>query len=401
MSILEEIRDRETWETFYQYKEASRHTKKKELNALRSFIDEERYRPITDALYFGTFPLSLPQKTYISKKGTNRKRVVYILPDDEKRILQILCYLMARYDKKFYSNSYAFRMNRSVKDAAYDIHKVPNIQKKFTVKIDIHDYFNSIPDAHLLTKIADFFEDDPPLRDFLLQFFGRKEVLLKDEVIRENHGAMAGTPLSGFMANVYLSELDGYFAQRGIPYFRYSDDIILFTDTEEEREAALTELLRQLTGAGLTVNPEKFQLTAPGEAWDYLGFSYIDGDYDLSNGTILKTKRKIRRHAHYLYRKRSMKGWSYEDTVARFLRRFNKMFYDESEENEFCWKRWYFTFVTKSEGFRVIDEYMQQYLRYLYSGRHYKGNYRISYEKLKELGYRSLVAEYYKYKENR
>ena len=96
-----------------------------------------------------------------------------------------------------------------------------------------------------------------------------------------------------------------------------------------------------------------------------------------------------------------MKGWSYEDTVARFLRRFNKMFYDGSEENEFCWKRWYFTFVTKSEGFRVIDEYMQQYLRYLYSGRHYKGNYRISYEKLKELGYRSLVAEYYKYKENR
>lgn len=43
MSILEEIRDRETWETFYQYKEASRHTKKKELNALRSFIDEESF----------------------------------------------------------------------------------------------------------------------------------------------------------------------------------------------------------------------------------------------------------------------------------------------------------------------------------------------------------------------
>ena len=50
-----------------------------------------------------------------------------------------------------------------------------------------------------------------------------------------------------------------------------------------------------------------------------------------------------------------------------------------------------------SEGFRIIDDYMQEYLRYLYSGRHYKGNYKITYEMLKKIGYRNLVNEYYKY----
>ena len=40
---------------------------------------------------------------------------------------------------------------------------------------------------------------------------------------------------------------------------------------------------------------------------------------------------------------------------------------------------------------------MQEYLRYLYSGRHYKGNYKITYEMLKKIGYRNLVNEYYKY----
>ena len=49
-------------------------------------------------------------------------------------------------------------------------------------------------------------------------------------------------------------------------------------------------------------------------------------------------------------------------------------------------------------GLKQIDEYMQKYLRYLYSGRHYKGNYRISYEKLKSLGYTPLVNEYYNWK---
>jgi len=50
-----------------------------------------------------------------------------------------------------------------------------------------------------------------------------------------------------------------------------------------------------------------------------------------------------------------------------------------------------------SEGFRIIDDYMQEYLRYLYSGRHYKGNYKITYEMLKKIGYHNLVNEYYKY----
>ncbi|MBQ1303825.1 MAG: hypothetical protein IIY51_02855, partial [Erysipelotrichaceae bacterium] len=51
-----------------------------------------------------------------------------------------------------------------------------------------------------------------------------------------------------------------------------------------------------------------------------------------------------------------------------------------------------------SDGLHQIDETMLEYLRYLYSGRHYKGNYRVSYEDMKKLGYTSLVAEFYNWK---
>ena len=290
MSILNEISNKETWKAFYAYKESSKHIKKSELKALKEFIDKEEYLSVIDDILNGMEHFSLPRKSYINKKGTNRKRVVYIYPYAEKTALQLICFLLGRYDSKFCDNTYAFRMNRSVKDAARDIRKIPGINKKYTVKIDIHDYFNSIPDEILLDKIKIFFSEDPILRDFLICLYGRKEALLNEQIISENHGAMAGTPLSGFMANVYLNNIDNYFMSKGIPYFRYSDDIILFADSSEERNKLLSELLKMIERSGLTVNEEKYVLTDPGEAWDYLGFSYVDGVY----GENIPVRRDLR-----------------------------------------------------------------------------------------------------------
>ncbi len=396
MGVLHKLNEPYIWEQFFTYKEASRHTTKKELKALREFIDSRGYRDIASRMSEEKLVFALPKKSYINKKGSRKKRVVYIFPYAEKTVLQLICYLLGSYDKKFCDNCYAFRMNRSVKDAALDIRKIPQLKYKYTVKLDIHDYFNSIPTERLIEKLEFFIDDDPELLDFLIKLYSRTEVLSGDRVIHESHGAMAGSPLSGFMANLYLNDMDFEFYKRGLPYFRYSDDIIIFADTKNQRDEALTEIKAYLEDAGLQINPDKYMLTAPGEEWDYLGFSYKNGDYDLSAGTILKTKRKIKRYARYLYRKKIEKNRSYEETAELFLKRFNRIFFDDREENEFCWKRWYFSIITTTDGLRVIDEYMQEYLRYLYSGRHYKGNYKISYDMLKAMGYRNLVAEYYK-----
>ena len=395
MGVLDKLNEPYVWEQFFAYKEASRHTTKKELKALREFIEGKGYKDIASRINDEELIFALPKKSYINKKGSSKKRVVYIFPYAEKTVLQLICYLLGSYDKEFCDNCYAFRMKRSVKDAALDIRKIPQLKHKYAAKLDIHDYFNSIPTERLIEKLKAFIDDDPKLLNFLVKLYSRAEVLWDDCITRENYGAMAGSPLSGFMANLYLNDMDFEFYKRGLPYFRYSDDIIIFADTENKRDEALTEIKAYLEDAGLQINPDKYMLTAPGEEWDYLGFSYKNGDYDLSAGTILKTKRKIKRYARYLYRKRTEKNRSYEETAELFLKRFNKIFFDESEENEFCWKRWYFNIITTADGLRIIDKYMQEYLRYLYSGRHYKGNFKITYDKLKAMGYRNLVAEYY------
>ena len=227
-------------------------------------------------------------------------------------------------------------------------------------------------------------------------------------VLLEQHGAMAGTPISPFFANVYLREVDYYFMQHDIPYFRYSDDILIFADTKKELQELQQELYQQIADLKLTINPDKVHISAPGETWEFLGFCYRDGEIDLSDTTIRKMKAKIKRKADALRRWQRGKGLSGEKAAIGLIRSMNRKFFGsnapserqnpmdpEDDKNDFTWSRWFFPNLTVDTGLKTIDTYLQEYIRYTVTGRHYKGNYRIRYETLKDWGYRSLVHEYY------
>jgi hypothetical protein len=132
--------------------------------------------------------------------------------------------------------------------------------------------------------------------------------------------------------------------------------------------------------------------------WEFLGFCYRDGKVELSENTKHKLKQKIKRKAHALRRWQEKKNLSGEKAAIGFIRAMNHKFFDDGEGADFSWSRWFFPNLTAEEGLREIDTYMQQYIRYCVTGRHYKGNYRITYEQMKAWGYRSLVHEYYIFK---
>lgn len=63
------------------------------------------------------------------------------------------------------------------------------------------------------------------------------------------------------------------------------------------------------------------------------------------------------------------------------------------------WTRYFFPLINRTEGLREIDHYVQDQCRYMMTGKHNKANYRTRYAQLKALGYRSLVNEFYAYRE--
>jgi hypothetical protein len=107
-------------------------------------------------------------------------------------------------------------------------------------------------------------------------------------------------------------------------------------------------------------------------------------------------KDKIRRKAHALQRWRSRNGVEGEKAMKVLINQFNKKFFESDDSSTLSWARWFFPVINRVEGLKQIDHYMQQNLRFVATGRHNKANYRISYAQLKQLGYRSLVAEFFR-----
>ena len=394
MSLLDLLSDRESWERFYEYK-TSLACPKAFAGELREFIDREAYLPVTEAIARGErFPL--PRKAVLNKLDSRKRRVVYVYPRAESTVLKLLTWLLLRrYDGLFSPNLYSFRPGRTAKDAVRKLTRAPGVRELWSYKADISNYFNSIPIPKLVPLLEEALGEDLALLRFLTALLEEPEVLEKGLPVREAKGIMAGTPLSAFYANLYLKELDRHFAEREVLYARYSDDVILFAPGEEERQAHAAFLRDFLAERGLRLNPEKEVFASPGEGWVFLGFRYRDGVIDIAPATLRKLKQKMRRKARALRRWAERGDHSGEQAAKAFLRVFRRKLLESSGDNELSWSRWFFPVITTAESLRVIDRYAQDCLRFLLSGKRSKGRYGVRYAELKELGYRSLVHEYY------
>ena len=399
MSLLDELSRPDVWERFYEYK-AGLACPKQFLKELRDFIDRRAYAPVCEAIRRGDrFPL--PEKAVVSKTASQKKRVVYCYPSDENTVLKLLTWLLLRrFDGIFADNLYSFRPGRAAKDAVRRLRSTPELRELFAYKADISNYFNSVPVDRLLPMLEEVTRDDPALFQFLRALLTEPEALDRGQRVAEQKGVMAGTPLSAFYANLYLRELDLHFEALGVPYARYSDDIIVFAPTREEAERRAACVRAFLADAGLSLNPDKEAFSSPEEGWTYLGFYYRDGVIDLAPVSLTKMKQKMRRKTRALERWRKRNGLEGEKAAAAFIRVFNRKLFENPADNDLTWAYWYFPVLTTTDGLHEIDRYAQDCVRYLLTGTRTKARYNARYGDLKRMGYRSLVHEYYAFRKN-
>ena len=396
MDILSCLSDHVQWKAFLQSKQESGHLSSQEEKELSIYIEEHRYvEPVDKVLSLQ--PFSPPRKVAISKMHSQKKRIVYIYDPAERNILKLLTYLLQRkYDCLFAGNLYSFRPGRSVRTAIEDLLRVPGLDTMYSYKVDISDYFKSIPVDRLLPELEQALQDDPGLYDFLAALLQNPTVLQDGKQIEEpSKGIMAGTPISTFLANFYLRELDQYFADTGRIYARYSDDIITFAPTREALDENIRLIHEALAQKGLTINPKKESITEPAEPWVFLGFLFKDRQIDIAPASVEKLKAKMRRKSRALMRWKDRKGATGENAASAFIRVFNRKLFDNPIEHELTWARWYFPLITTTDSLQQIDRYCQSCIRYLATGKRNKTAYRFRYEDMKKLGYISLVNRYY------
>ena len=398
--IIAQLARQEVWEEFLSHRLLKGRFTWHEFDDADSFIAEERYLPVVERLLRGE-PLGIPQKKSINKMGTGKKRTVYSFPPDETAVLKLIAHLLYRYDGCFAPNCYAFRRGLRASDALYSLRRALKGKRMWAYKLDIHDYFNSISIPLLLPILQRMLADDPGLYRFFETLLSDDRAHWRERLLREPRGVMAGTPTAPFLADVFLSEVDRHFADAGVIYARYSDDIILFAPDERTLSEHKATLLGFLQRYRLEVNPDKEHTYAPGEPFEFLGFRCDGPGIGVASSTVRKMKGKIRRASRALMRWRVRKNLDEEAAMKGLIRIFNNKFFEGDDPDALCWSRWFFPVINRTDELREMDHYLQQELRYLCSGRHTKANYRVRYADLKELGYRSLVHEYHRFKNNR
>ena len=396
-SIIKQLTQQDVWEEFLAYRLLKGRFTWHEFYEADRYVEREEYLPLAQRIVQGE-GLGIPQKKIINKMGTGKKRVVYSFAPDEMTILKLLAFKLYDYDKWFSPNCYAFRRGVKASDAVFDIIHAIGDQKMWAYKLDIHNYFNSIPIDILLPMLKEMMADDEPLYHFFERMLTNDRVIYNGETIQEKHGVMAGTPTSPFLANVYLKAVDKHFHDAHVTYARYSDDIIIFApdlDTLEEHKSRMADFLKQYQ---LEMNPDKEKVYSPDEAYEFLGFKCHGRDIDISEATVKKMKGKIRRAAKSLMRWSSKKYIEPEKAMKGLINHFNRVFFEDGDTETLTWSRWFFHVINQTNGLKEIDHYLQQNIRFLSTGKHNKTNYKTDYAQLKRLGYKSLVNEYYKYK---
>ena len=395
MDLICKLTDAGQWQEYLEYKRSSGRLLNREEQELSAFVRQQKYLSVVETIRSGgTFPP--PRKSAISKMNSTKKRIVYTYPSAENQVLKLLTYLLLRkYDDRFSDNLYSFRAGRTPKDAIRRLTYHPGISRMWSYKADTSNYFNSVPVEKMLPILERTLSSEPVLCRFIVSLLTNPLVNDRGKLVPEEKGIMAGTPISTFLANLYLSGLDAHFAAEGILYARYSDDVIVFSPSREALEQQVAWIHRFLSDAGLSINPSKESYTAPGESWIFLGFSYHKGVIDIAPASVEKLKAKMRRKSRALARWRDRKHVPGENAAKAFIRAFNRKLFEGVPEHDLTWARWYFPVITTADSLKIIDAYAQQCIRTLATGTHTKAAYQFRYEDMKKLGYVTLVNRYY------
>ena len=394
MAILNRLKEKESWLSYLEFIESNPLTTDHMLiKNINSIIDKgvENIKL--------NFPI--PQRKEIAKYKNDKKRTIYSFGEPYNTYLKCLNYIMQKdsyYSKQFCDNSVAYQQGKSVKRYITNLgHDVAKGNKRYFIKTDFSDFFNSIDQKILLKRLSSFIlVEDADLYELLKYIITREDVYVngKIELIKEK-GVMAGIPISGYLSNIYMNDVDWAMKNAKIKYIRYADDVLILTNNIERDKETFTKLLEPLN---VKLNPKKIDEGNIKDGLTFLGFKFENNRIDISDHSLFKMKNRIKRRSRWFSQWLSKNKVQRDVATRTFIKGMNKKLFTRDSDDQTCWLEWYGKNITTDESLREIDAYMLQYCRYLLSGKHkgYKKHAEIPYEDIKKLGYRSLVNEYWK-----
>ena len=398
MGVFEEMLDMEVREKFLAYKDDSISCTPEEVDALRSYLLSDQCTADILRLKAGDYYFDPPMQFARRKSRSNKKRLVYSLKKENLMLTQLMAFALRKFDDIFSKNLYSFRSGRRVADLIMRLKSTRGLKNKYILKTDVKSYGDSIDGDLLLEQLSSLFANDPAIMAFfrwLINWHTYRHP--SGGIFHDGPAVMSGVPLTSFFENLYLSEMDWYFQKKHVLYGRYADDIVLYANTEEQIEKYKDYIMEEMTRRKLSLHEEKSMILPPGSTVEVLGMKLTGRAVDIADSSVDKIKWKLRLRANQIMRRKKRGELDDEEAMRRMILYARRLFFGGvANRHELNWCRWVLPLLSKTDGLRKIDAAVQFNIRYVGSGKKSDARYRVRFEKMHKLGYRSLVNVYYR-----
>lgn len=399
--LFERLCSLEEREAFLEHK--SIRGNKRDIDDMRAYVLSDECVDDLHALLEGKFDLPLPRQVMLRKSHSNRRRVLFVYPYRQNTLMKYILWGMHEYDDIFSDSLFSFRRRISSSSLFRRIIKADYARGFYTLKADVHDYGMSIRPEKLIPMLRDIVgQRDPALFAFFEYMLTRDEYYRDGKLVKGSMGGLPGVPIGCFFNNVYLMSLDEEMVAMSAMYSRYADDIAVFTETREQAEAALKRMLEIVDGLDISLNDDKTMIIEPGGDIELLGIEIRDGNLDVADSTLAKATNKLRHYADKLVRREHRRGLPRQVAAAMMARKIDRYFYTtDNTQHELSWQDFFFSTITRDDSLHVLDLLCQDLIRRVATGKRGDSRYRFRYDDIKALGYRSLVREYHRSREER
>jgi RNA-directed DNA polymerase len=235
-----------------------------------------------------TYQTQPVRRVNIPKEGQPGKTRPLGIPCIRDRVVQMAVVLVLGpiFETDLEPEQYAYRPERSAKDAVRHVESLLHAGFMEVVDADLSGYFDSIPHAELLKSVSRRVSDGRILR--LIKMWlcapvetsdhrGRKQRTTRNK--DEGKGSPQGSPISPLLSNIYMRRFirgwktQGHEKRLSAHIVNYADDFVICCRTGAQE--AMETMRSMMSKLKLTVNETKTRLCVlPDGAFDFLGYTF-------------------------------------------------------------------------------------------------------------------------------